>query len=421
MFNWPTLFLLHIFIAHFLSTENFAQSTLQTSTLLKMNNFRFEQFVFWKDFVFGGAQESRPLLEHSPLGIENVKALFGEDFLDYLTWTEKLLIRELYPTYFAVRRPQLLKGDGPLCELYFWIALPASRSLNFTALGKIAQEDFPFLGSASDGMAVNFSLSARSAILFMAFAQSKSHMDFPESDGVYDSEDDFQLYAIRFHTKRLLSGLTDGTLSLWNRRYLDYFLSSKDTLQLSLQEVEHTRVFSFNDFPVGKLVTLLNSELDEWKVPDFEGVDPNAQVHHWRHFHIPIHNDGVLSKLLSQEWEQDPSADALATLTRSISQLSLASAATTGSFMMVGEPLSPDVLDEASPDDTLQPTYFVTDFGARYHTLKDCSGMNGRPYHSVDFESIPKGRTLCQVCKAHGEWSAASSSTLVADQKKQKK
>ena len=40
------------------------------------------------------------------------------------------------------------------------------------------------------------------------------------------------LLTFTLSAKKLVKGLSNGTFTLWNRKYLDYFISIEDTLQL---------------------------------------------------------------------------------------------------------------------------------------------------------------------------------------------
>jgi hypothetical protein len=388
MYNWPFNF------QHTLRIVLSLCSSIYLVSLSEMNNFRFEEFVGWEMLDLNCFQEST--LQKVPTLIAegmdpreaHLTALFGHDHESYLTVTERAMLSGLSvdKDFQVSGKKHLQKGTLPHCTFNFWIALPDTRLANLVSTGKFQLKDFPFLGEASDGLKMNFSFNARSALLFATFAQSKSHMDFPMSDEKYDSEAGVTLLTFTLSAKKLVKGLSNGTFTLWNRKYLDYFLSIEDTLQLDALECDSMQSITFEDkdcntWTFGKLVTLMNDELDSWKT--FDG----SRCFHWRHFHLPLMHIGIMSQLCNlDDWELEAPADMIQTLTKSLSELSFTSF---------------DVIEETgkvelSEDEAIDFVY-VTDFGARHHLSNTCVGLNKRPTRKVTLCS--EKRPLCQICK----------------------
>ena len=237
---------------------------------VRMNNFRFEKFVSWTDLNFAEPQESQPLC---PPGIDPKAKLFGSDYADFVTWSELSLIEDLLScpsngrrlNFVSVPESQLNRGSTPLCNFYVWVALPENRLINFATTGTLKLQDFPFLGNADDGLKINLSLSARSAILFATFAQSKSRMDFPNDPEKFDSEGVIKLLSFKLSASKLLAGLGSQDFTLWNRKYLDYFISCT-TLTLDMVELETLKVFEF-----GTLSTPLSTSSGTTFSRNFQG------------------------------------------------------------------------------------------------------------------------------------------------------
>jgi len=363
-----------------------------------MNNFRFNHFVPWEKFSLFETQDSKPLDFQSPITTHHIEALFGKDFLDYLTHFEKDFLHGIYETVGQkVLRPQLSTSSGALTDIYFYIMVPENKLLNFQATAWLGLEDFPFFGSSEHGLKLNFSLNARSAILFSIFAQSKTHMDGCFAD--IDFEDCPVLLAFRINAAKLCRMFTNGEATLWNRKYLDYFVSLEKGIELSQEELKTLHTYRFSPaYTFGRLVELSNDELDRWNTPFAQ------KTFHWRHYHLAICDKEVISSLLDLTSQDDQPEDFLGGITRTLSSLSL------GSFQLVetltdGNPEKEeeDTFDDVDIFTNAQPLFYHTTFGSKFHTFPDCKGLNSRPYTATLECHIPQGRTLCFLCKARTE------------------
>ena len=381
-----------------------------------MNNFRFEKFVRWTELNFLEEQESVPLLQG------NIpQSLFGQDFEQYMTWSEMEMVLECHPSlcnysrFGMVKCPesQLSSGTAPLLGFYFYIALPETRLLNFAATGKLSMSDFPFLGSEDEGLKMNLSLNARSALLFATFAQSKSHMDFPNDELKFDAQANVKLLCFKLSASKFMDHVSDGTFSFWNRKYLDYFVST-NTIQLDKIELETLHVFNFGfeeKWTFGRIVASMNNELDEWIAPS------GQKVHHWRHFHLPLSSFGIMSQLVDMEYfEEHANDETLQGLTRTFSTMSFESfevvneedltleEGTLSLSVNEGEELSPKLSITAD----LDMVVYVTQFGAKHHYFTDCTGLNNAATFTVTL-SQAANKPLCLICKKRSEEAAQSS------------
>ena len=365
-----------------------------------MNNWRFEHFVPWEKFSLFETQESKPLHFESPEPLHHIESLFGKDFRNFMCHFELEFVRNIQEVHFDINRPQLSTGNVPLSSFHLWVMIPHSKALNFTSTGWLGLHDFPYMGQFDDGLRLNFSLNARSAILFSIFQQSKTFLDFGEDERC-DFDDTPLLLCFKLGAKKLFELFSSQEAGLWNRKYLDYFIGLNNGVELSAQEVKTVRAYTFADgFTFGQLVKLSNQELDEWTTPNGD------KTFHWRHFHLPLCKSSVVSSLIDLEWIQDQPETLMAGLTRTLSELSL------GSFEVVAEQnatldsdeatlnsatLEEDVQDEL--EEVLSEFVYCTAYGAKYHTFEDCKGMNSRPFTRFTLAEAAVEHTLCYICQ----------------------
>ena len=95
-------------------------------------------------------------------------------------------------------------------------ALPLQKMITLLTTKKLNATDFPF----NSGLPLNLSLSARSALDFLAFRQctaSDTQDDDPTSPMV--------LLCFKLETATLVNGFRTGNFGIWNRRYIDYLTS----------------------------------------------------------------------------------------------------------------------------------------------------------------------------------------------------
>ena len=338
--------------------------------------------------LIGTVQQSVPLSTRDVPRWLWRESLFGKDFADFMTLSEKKLVEHLAPFPLKIACPQLSADGGQLSHFYLWIALPTDRMLNFMSTGVLYQADFPFLGRVEENLRMNFSLNARSALLFLAFAQSKSRMDYPGSHEYFDSGSEITLMAFKIETRRLLEGISKGTFGVWNRRYLDYFLSVPDFLQLGKHEADTLEGFTFTGQTIETLVDDLNGELDEWKGPNGE-----EKTFHWRHFHLALHKLSIVEALIGLESDMEPPVEALSEMVRTLSESSLSS------WLEIKADDSPTL----SPAETLREDdaeVLCTEFGTKYHFYADCPGMNKRPFKPFKLFQVEACRALCSLCKS---------------------
>ena len=176
--------------------------------------------------------------------------------------------------------------------------------------------DFSFIGfNANEKLwrfadnKINFALSARSALLFLAFElsshdrllssskDSRGNINFVSDENSYDSlcQDDFKLYDILLTMPITLlcfkpdlsrmqatfrgyeSGLEEDHFSLWNRRYRDYFFCWLRSFTFTDSEL--ARMWTFNsNMDCATLYRSINRELDT-----FSNMGPL-----YRKFHMPV-------------------------------------------------------------------------------------------------------------------------------------
>ena len=136
------------------------------------------------------------------------------DFERYMTFTEVGLVSKLttLPCKVACPQSQLSQSTERLTDFVLWIALPETRLLNFVSTGVLYMADFPHMGSAEDNLRLNFSLSARSALLLLAFSQSLSRMH----GGHFDEDFGIVLLSFKTGVGKLYKALGNGTMGLWN-------------------------------------------------------------------------------------------------------------------------------------------------------------------------------------------------------------
>ena len=164
------------------------------------------------------------------------------------------------------------------------------------------------------------------------------------------------------------------------------------------------RAYTFaSGYTFGQLVKLSNEELDERTTPN------NDKTFHWRRFHLPLCKMHIVSQLIDLEWTQGQPDDLVATMTRTLSELSL------GSFEVVAEQdatlvsddptLNEATLDDAALEgqedfqDAAEDFVYCTMSGEKYHFYEDCKGMNSRPYSRLTLAEAQREHVLCLICK----------------------
>lgn len=385
---------------HFAALKPFVRHSLLLNSLslrFEMNNFRFEQFVSWHQLDFVSTpQESVPLCTPESTLVEKIISMFGVDFERYMTFTEIGLVNKLstLPCNIACPTSQLSQSTEKLTDFVLWIALPETRLLNFISTGVLYMADFPHMGSKEDNLRLNFSLSARSALLFLAFSQSLSRMH----GGHFDAESGIVLLSFKIGTGKLYKALGNGTMGLWNRKYLDYFLNVKDYLTLDIQEIETLKAFTFHPYTIETFVNQMNEELDEWNGPQ------NQKTFHWRHYHLALNELSIVNALLGLESSMEASVETLYTLTKTFSQQSF-------EVISVGEP-EPTLEEwaDAEPKDFHpiekayesmdDPVVLCTMYGQKYHFYDDCHGLNNKETKTFPLSKVESCRSLCAICEA---------------------
>jgi len=346
--------------------------------LFNMNNFRFNEFISWHQLDFVGTkQESVPLSDPTATLKERLVSMFGSDYENYMTFTELGLLEKLEPVSLSVACPnsQLPQETEKLTDFVFWIALPQDRLLNFVSTGILYMDDFPHMGCKEDNLRLNFSLNARSALLFLTFSQSLSRMH----GGHFDDESGIVLLSFKLGLGKLFTALGSGSMSLWNRKYLDYFVNVQEYMALSSQELGTLKSFTFNSFDIKTLVNQMNDELDGWVGPD------GQKTFHWRHYHLALHNMKIVESLLGLESMMEAPEETLYTLTKTFSQSSF------------------EIIDfesnTAEPEVDVDEVVLCTRFGTKYHLYEDCHGLNKKAFATFQLMQVEACRELCAICK----------------------
>jgi hypothetical protein len=143
-----------------LATCNFLRSTFDF-VHFRMNTIKMDRLTYVRHLKLNEKQELQVHLVDSDPHFDNLMML-GSDFATYSTKTEQALWKGL------VRAPlhNFPGGDvdtSGLTHFTFFTVLPLNSMMDFMCKKELCSKDFTFCG---EGLPINLSLNARSAVLF---------------------------------------------------------------------------------------------------------------------------------------------------------------------------------------------------------------------------------------------------------------
>ena len=122
--------------------------------------------------------------------------------------------------------PIITSSSPSLLDFTFYVCLPLEKAMDFLTTMRLRKEDFEFC----EGNPINLSLNAMSATFFYQCSQSLArHLNHDE----FNSE--FLLITFRMEAAHLTAALQDGSMTTWNRLYVDYFHSVHDVTFTDLE------------------------------------------------------------------------------------------------------------------------------------------------------------------------------------------
>ena len=212
-----------------------------------MNTLRMDKFVYVRDFKLAEEQVLRVPLVDTPQEMDRTM-LLGNDFDTYCAKTEKMVGDTLQRTSLQ-NFPEW--DEVKLTKFTFFTVLPLEKMADFSVKRELTAEHFEFCGP---GLPINFSLNARSALLFFQFSQTLA-----SADGKDNFASDLWLITFRLELDNLGSMRHNGTLGLWNRLYVDHLFTTWH-LKFTNLEWSTLRTWTF-DQQVHTLVNSLNCEM----------------------------------------------------------------------------------------------------------------------------------------------------------------
>ena len=138
-----------------------------------MNTSKMNDFVFVADLNFGEARElSVPLGVTAPQ--RDLEMLLGKDFENFASITEKKLWATLERTAL---QNQPMNFETNYTHFTFYTCLPVEKMVHLFIKHELKAEDFPH----TTGTPINFSLNARSAVLFYQYSQTLGRKELADN------------------------------------------------------------------------------------------------------------------------------------------------------------------------------------------------------------------------------------------------
>jgi hypothetical protein len=276
--------------------------------------------------------------------------------------------------------------------------------MDFLCKKELNAKDFTFCG---EGLPINLSLNARSAVLFFQFSQTLAGMD-----NLGNSDSTFWLCTFRLELDHFAALKQSKELGLWNRLYIDHLFTCWK-MTFSTLEWDTLRCWTFNDFTcpnfvpwkVRDLVDKLNAEMLSNTSPDLrrlyhlvlqkdfynDNFTDNDDDNNWDLITSEATDFNQHTSTLQSVELNGTSEDAdAAALQADGTSPTLQAMGSTSVELPVTEELHQDLVDEV----------FITSGGAKFHFV-ECKGLTSRTHElqviGLD-EAKTLGRTLCQFC-----------------------